>query len=272
MTEAEGTKGKMVREDQSEGSGEPEEVSEDEEIVSASTLLAGSCLCVIPVREPLEVGENEDCSQAVSPGTPGTCSCGGLDGEREGDESEKSESVRADNGGEKLDGSQEKMSKSESGVASLVSVSPPPLHTTSVIPPSSPLPELCLPLSQAQARPEFKPDLSDRLLVKQEELYRLSSTDSTSTENSTTSAMTSVSPLMTSSSVGDLYLDKPPEASSPEQLSWEDSRGNKLSSGESELECSPESLHSQLAEPTLTSGRWKYHMYGSQLLPEKEED
>ncbi len=250
-------------EDQSEGSGEPEEVSEEEEVVSVSPLLAGSCVCVIPVREPLEVGENEDCSQAVSPGTPGTCSCGGFDGERDGDESgreEKSESVRVDNGGEKGDGNQEKMvlSKTETGGASLVSLSPPLFHTSSVIPPSSPLPELCLPLSQAQVRPEFNLHLTDSSLVKQEELYRLASTDSTSTEKSTTSAMTSVSPLMTSSSVGDLYLDKPAEASSPEQgqgLSWGDSRGNKLSSVESELVCSPESLHSQLAEPTLTSGR-----------------
>ncbi|XP_070784574.1 tumor necrosis factor receptor superfamily member 11A [Enoplosus armatus] len=255
MTEEGGTKGKTVMEDQSEGSGEPEEVSEEEEVVSVSPLLAGSCVCVIPVCEPLEVGENEDCSQAVSPGTPGTCSCGGFDGEREGDES-----VRADNGGEKGDGNQEKMvlSKSETGGASLVSLSPPPFHNSSVIPPSSPLPELCLPLSQAQVRPEFKPHLTDRLLVKQEELYRLASTDSTSTEKSTTSAMISLSPLMTSSSVGDLYLDKPPEASSLEQgqgLPWGDSRGNKLCSVESELECSPESLHSQLAEPTLTSGQ-----------------
>lgn len=262
MREEEGTKGKTVTGDQSEGSGEPEEVSEEEEVGSVSPLLAGSCVCVIPVREPLEVGENEDCSQAVSPGTPGTCSCGGLDGERDGDETgkeEKSEGARADQGGEKGDGNQQKMvlPKSDTGVASLVSLSPPLLHTSSVIPPSSPLPELCLPLSQAQVRPEFKPHLTDRSLVKQEELYRLSSLDSTSTKNSTTSAMNSVSPLMTSSSVGDLYLDKPPEASSPEQsqgLSWGESRGNKLSSVESELECSPESLHSQLAEPTLTSG------------------
>ncbi|XP_070842085.1 tumor necrosis factor receptor superfamily member 11A [Chaetodon trifascialis] len=257
-TEEEETKGKTVMEDQSEGSGEPEEVSEEEEVVSVSPLLAGSCVCVIPVREPLEVGENEDCSQAVSSGTPGTCSCGGLDGDDSG-KVENSDSSRADNG-EKGDRNQEKMvlAKSETGVTSLVSLSPPLLHSSSVIPPSSPLPELCLPLSQAQVKPEFKPHLTDRSLVKQEELYRLASTDSTSKENSTTSTVTSVSPLMTSSSVGDLYLDKPPEASSPEQsqaLSWGDSRGNKLSSLGSELACTPESLHSQLAEPTLTSGQ-----------------
>ncbi|XP_042366314.1 tumor necrosis factor receptor superfamily member 11A [Plectropomus leopardus] len=259
MAEKEGTKEKTMMEDQSEGSGEPEEVSEGEEVVSAFPLVAGSCVCVIPIREPLEVGENEDCSQAVCPGTPGTCSCGGLDGERDGGESGKEEkSVRADSGGEKGDGNQEKMvlSKAETGVASLVSLSPPLLNTSSAVPPSSPLTELCLPLSQVRA--EVKPHLTDRSLGKQEELYRLASTDSTSTENSTTSVMTSVSPLMTSSSIGDLYLDKPSEASSLEQgqgFSWGDSRRSKLSSGESELECSPESLHSQLDEPTLTSGQ-----------------
>ncbi|KAA8580874.1 hypothetical protein FQN60_013832, partial [Etheostoma spectabile] len=255
MKEEGGNNGKTVMADQSKGSGEPEEVSEEDEVVSVSPLLAGSCVCVIPVREPLEVGENEDCSQAVSPGTPGTCSCGGLDGERDGYESgkeEKSGSIRADNSEERGEGNQTKMvlSKSETGVASLVSISPRLLHTSSVIPPSSPLPELCLPLSQAQVRAEFKPQLTDSSLVKQEELYRLASTDSTSTENSTISSMTSVSPLMTSSSVGDLYLDKPPEGLSLEQgqgLTWGDNRGNKLSSGESELECSPESLHSQVS-------------------------
>uniref|UniRef100_A0A8C2ZZ78 Tumor necrosis factor receptor superfamily, member 11a, NFKB activator n=1 Tax=Cyclopterus lumpus TaxID=8103 RepID=A0A8C2ZZ78_CYCLU len=217
-TEEEGTKGKIVMEDQSEGPGEPEEVSEEEEVASVSPLLAGSCVCVIPVHEPLEVGDNEDCSQAVSPGTPGTCSCRGLDGDESGKE-ERIGSVRTGGNGEN---------------------------------------ELCLPLSQAQIRPEFKLHLTDRSLVKQEELYRLASTDSTSTENGTTSPMTSVSPLMTSSSVGDLYLDKPTEASSPEQgqgLSWRDGKGIKLSSGELDLECSPESLHSQLTEPTLTSGQ-----------------
>nr|XP_046227369.1 tumor necrosis factor receptor superfamily member 11A [Scatophagus argus] len=256
MKEEEGTMEKTAMEDQSEGSGEPEEVSE-EEVVSVSPLLTGSCVCVMPIREPLEVGENEDCSQAVSPGTPGTCSCRGLDGDESGKE-EKSEGVKADKGGEKGDRNQDRMvlCKSETGVESLVTLSPPLLHTSSVIPPSTP--ELCLPLSQAQVRPEFKPQLPDRSLEKQEEVYRLASGDSVSTENSTAFAMTSVSPLMTSSSVGDLYLDRPPEASSPEQgqgLSWGDSRGNKLFCVESELECTPESLHSQLAEPTLTSGQ-----------------
>lgn len=247
-TEKEAAKEKTATEDQSEGSGEPEEVSEDEEIVSVSPLLAGSCVCVIPIREPLEVGENEDCSQAVSPGTPGTCSCGGLDGD-------ESDSNRADKGGKRADGSREKtgLPTSETGFAPLVSLSPPLLHTST----SGPLTELCLPLSQAQVRAEFKSHLADRPAVKQEGLHRLVSTDSPSTEHSPTSPMTLVSPMTASSSVGDLYLDKPSEACGLEQsqgLSWRDNRENKLSSGESELECSPESLHSQLAEPTLTSG------------------
>lgn len=257
MPEKSNTNSKTLMEDHSKGSGEPEEVSEEEEVVSVSRLLAGSCVCVIPVCEPLEVGENEDCSQAVSPGTSGTCSCGGLEGEKEGDESGK-EDKRADSGEEKNDRNQEKMvlSKSETGAASLVSLSPL-LHISSVVLPSSPIPELSLPLSQAQTTPELKSYMTDRSLVKHHELYRLASMDSTSTECSTTSVMTLVSPLMTSSSVGDLYLDKPTEASSQEKgqgLFWEGNSENKVSSGESELECSPESLHSQLAEPTLTSG------------------
>ncbi|CAB1446117.1 unnamed protein product [Pleuronectes platessa] len=227
LTESVATNGKTGTEEHSEGSGEPE--------------------------EPLEVGENEDCSQAVCPGTPGTCSCGGLDGERDGDESGKGERSGSN-------GNQEKMvlRKSETGAASLVSPSAPLLHGSSAVPPSSPRPELCLPLSQALGSPEFKPNTTDWSPLKQEELYRLASTDTTSADKSTTSAMTSVGPLMTSSSARDLYLDSPPEASGPERgqgLTWENNSGNKLSCGESELQCSPESLHSQLAEPTLTSGQ-----------------
>ncbi|XP_029935732.1 tumor necrosis factor receptor superfamily member 11A [Myripristis murdjan] len=249
----EGRKGKTGTEEGSEGSGEPEEVSEEEEIVSVSPLWAGSCVCVVPVREPLEVGENEDCSQAVSPGTLGACLCGGDEREKE----EKGESERRDSSGEKGETDREKRSssKSETGVASLVSVSPP------LLPPSSPLRELCVPLSQAQARPESKLHLTSRSTVKDEELYRLTSVDSASTEETAptmTSTVTSFNPSMSSSSVGDLYLDKLPETSGDDHgqgLSWRDSGGNKLSSGDSELECPPESLQSQLAEPALTSGQ-----------------
>lgn len=238
MCEEEGPKEHTLTENQSEGSGEPEEVSEEEEVVSVPPLSAGSCVCVMPVRQPLEVGENEDCSQAVTPGTSGTCSCGGLDGDESGGK-EKSESLKAERG------------------LSLVSHTPPLLHTSSLNPPSSPLPELCLPLSQAQARPELKAHPGDRSVAKPGELYSLVSTDSSLKEDSTAFDETSVSSLIVSSSVGNLELDKPPEASSPRQgqgLSWGDGRGNKLSSVESDLECTPESLHSQLTEPTLTSG------------------
>ncbi|XP_039900250.1 tumor necrosis factor receptor superfamily member 11A [Simochromis diagramma] len=246
MTEEGGTERKTPMEDQSKRSGEPEEVSEEEEVVSVSRLLTGSCMCVIPVHEPLEVGENEDCSQAVSPGTPGSCSCGGLDGERDGGGSGK----------EAKDGNLKKVSTSQSGVAPLVSLSPPLLHTSTAVQSTSPLPELYLPLSQMS--PEFKFHLKERSPTKWEGLYRLMSTDSTSTEHSTTSAMTSVTPLLPSPSVGDLYMDKPPETTAPEQdqgVPCGDSRDNKLSSQESELECSPESLQSQLADPNLTSGQ-----------------
>lgn len=243
--------GRTGTEDQSEGSGQPEEVSE-EEVVSVSPLLAGSCMCVIPIHEPLEVGENEDCTQAVSSGMSGTCSCGGLEGQRDGDERRKEDKSDSKRSGEGADGSQENMglSTTETCVASLVSLSCPVVHTSSVVPP----PDLCLPLSQAQTRPQF----SDRDLLKEEGLHRLKSTDSTSTETSATPIMTSVSPLMTSVSVGHLYVDKSSEASSPEQsqgISWEEKREKKLPLGEQEQECPPESLHSQVAEPTLTSGR-----------------
>lgn len=255
LTEKEGVTGPTLVEDRSEGSGEPEEVSEEEGgVVSLPPLMAGSCVCLIPIREPLEVGENEDCSQAVSPGTPGTCSCGGLDGDRDGAERSRehpSESRR--DGGDKDGGNKESVSTtSETSVSSLVSLSPPLL----LKPPSSPTPELCLPLSQAQLRPEVKSHLTDAS-SKHEAFLRLASTDASAGSGSA-SALDSVSPLMTSSSVGELYLDRS-EAAGPEQsqgVSWRPGRESKLSSGESDLDCSPESLHSQLAaDATLTSGQ-----------------
>ncbi|XP_061814703.2 tumor necrosis factor receptor superfamily member 11A [Nerophis lumbriciformis] len=219
MTKNEGLQRETAMEELSEGSGGPEEVSEEEELTSVSPLLAASCVCSVPIQEPLEVGENEDCSQAVSPGTPGVCSCGGLHTER---------------GGEK---------ESEPSVASLVSFSPPLHRSSSVTPPSSSLPELCLPLGKTLTRPEVKGHFKDMSPVKQKGYYRLASTDST--ENSKPS---SVSLLKTSSSIGDLY--------SEQGTSWGDSRGNTLLSGDIELECPPPgSLQSQLAEPTLTSGQ-----------------
>ncbi|KAG9347900.1 hypothetical protein JZ751_003917, partial [Albula glossodonta] len=37
---------------------------------------SGSCSCVLSMKEPMEVGENEDCSQAVATGLTRACSCG----------------------------------------------------------------------------------------------------------------------------------------------------------------------------------------------------
>nr|XP_057916663.1 tumor necrosis factor receptor superfamily member 11A isoform X2 [Doryrhamphus excisus] len=203
------------------GSGGPEEVSEEEELTSVPPLSTGSCVCTVPVQEPLEVGENEDCSQAVSPGTSGVCSCGGLHAER-GREYEESE---------------------------LVSFSPPLLRSTSVTPPSSLLPELCLPLSKARSRPDVKGPLKDLTPIKQKGYHRLASTDST--ENSAPSSVASLSPLKTSSSIGELYSED-----QDQKGFWGDDGGNTLQSGDTELECPPPgSLQSHLAEPTLTSGQ-----------------
>lgn len=217
--------GPCVTENQSEGSGEPEEVSEDEaeveEVTVVAPLLVGSCACVMPVREPLEVGENEDCSQAVTPGSFGSCSCGGLEGDEGTGGKEKSEGLKVERG------------------LSLLSHAPQ-------------LPELCLPLSQAQARPEFKPQLSAA-----EDPHSLASTDSSPKEDGAALDGTSVtSPVVVSSSVSGLQLDKTPEASNQglNGLSWGDGRAGQLSSVETALECTPESLQSQLADPTLTSG------------------
>ncbi|XP_032407429.1 tumor necrosis factor receptor superfamily member 11A [Xiphophorus hellerii] len=256
MAEKEGARDKMVTETESQGSGEPEELSE-EEVVNASPLLAGSCVCVSLVREPLEVGENEDCSQAVIPGTSGTCSCGGLEGKRDGEENRKEDKRDNRIPEERVDQEKTGSSMSEMCVRSLVSVCPPLVHSSSPAPPSNLLPELCLPLSQALVTPQLGFSLSDKSLIKQDELYRLASTESDSTRNNAASAMTLVSAVMMSTSAGELYLDKPQEASRPEPGqggSCGTSRENKISLEESELECSPESLHSELAEPTPTSG------------------
>ncbi|XP_047206568.1 tumor necrosis factor receptor superfamily member 11A isoform X2 [Girardinichthys multiradiatus] len=254
MAEKEVVKENKVTETESRGSGEPEELSE-EEVINASPFLASSCVCVSLVREPLEVGENEDCSQAVIPGTTGTCSCGGLEVKKDGEENVKEDKSDNQLPEERVD--QEKMGTSlnETSVRSLVSVCPP-VHTSSLVLPSNPLPDLCLPLSQAQST-QSRSTLSDKSLVKQDELYRLASTESDSSENNEASAMTLVSAVMMSTSAGELYLDKTQEASRLEHgqgIFCGNSKENKLSLEESELECSPESLHSELAEPTLTSG------------------
>ncbi|XP_051910769.1 tumor necrosis factor receptor superfamily member 11A isoform X2 [Hippocampus zosterae] len=242
----EGLQREAVTEGQSQGSGGPEEVSEEEELTGVSPLLPASCVCSVQVREPLEVGENEDCSQAVSPGSLRTCSCGGPHVERRPEE-ERSEGV-----------GDAHVVTSEPSIASLVSFSPPLLRSSSAGPASGSAPELCAPLSKARPRPEFKGHLKDMSPAKQKGYYRLESTDSSSTDNSGPSVTTSVSPLKSSSSIGDLYSERPQEASGQEQrdgASLEDSRGKTLLSVDTELQCPPGSLQSQLAEPTLTSGQ-----------------
>lgn len=215
-SEDEGADEERVVEDPSRGCGEPVEVSEEEEAHGGSRLLTGSCTCVVPVRQPLEVGENEDCSQAVSPGTPGICSCGN---EGRKDERENEDSVKTQTGGDKSFGNRDRMllSKSETSTAPLVSFSSP-LTQSSIGPP---LYELGSQSSQGQAGIE--------------ELDRVT-------------GVASVGPKTTSPS---------DPALSPEHgqgLSCGDSEGTKLSSVEAQLECAPESLHSQLTEPNLTSG------------------
>ncbi|KAJ0059667.1 hypothetical protein NL108_009173, partial [Boleophthalmus pectinirostris] len=216
VMEREASREKTNSVDLSEGSGEPEEVSEDEgEMVIAPT---ASCGCVPSVQEPLEVGENEDCSQAVDPGSFGTCCCGGSEGEdrkKDTDRGIKTDFV--------------------TGLLSVVSL-------------SSSHPEICLPLSKADTKIALKTDN-----LKLEEPYKLKCLESTSIDNnnSVTSAVSSVGPLITSSFAGDLYQDKPePTSLGP---SCDDKGPNKFSSGDCEIECSPESLQSQLVEPTNTS-------------------
>uniref|UniRef100_A0A8C6MDD6 Tumor necrosis factor receptor superfamily, member 11a, NFKB activator n=1 Tax=Nothobranchius furzeri TaxID=105023 RepID=A0A8C6MDD6_NOTFU len=165
----------------SPGTDSPKELSE-EEVLNAPLHLAGPCTCVVPVHEPLEVGENEDCSQAVDPGMSGTCSCG-----------QRPENISSSSNGETC-------------VTYPVSVSSSLIHASSTIPISNPPAEV-------------------------------SNANSASHDSSSASATTLVNALMTSTSAGHLYLDKPSEASGSEKDLGVSSRDNKLSSGESELGC-----------------------------------
>lgn len=232
-SEEEEANGERAVEDPNRGPGEPEEVSEEEEVDAGFRLLTGSCTCVVPVRQPLEVGENEDCSQAVSPGTPGICLCGS---ESRKDEKQKEDSVTPQNIWDKSFGNGDRMllSKSDTSTAPLVSFSSSLTHS-SYSPPCTPLSELGP--QQCQDQKGIKSPLTDILLLRQE-LDGLTS------------------PKTTSPSARDLL--KPPVDLSPEQgrgLSFGDSRASKLSSSEAQLECTPESLHSQLTEPNLTSAQ-----------------
>lgn len=247
-SEEEEANGERLVEDPNRGRGEPEEVSEEEEVDDGFRLLTGSCTCAVPVRQPLEVGENEDCSQAVSPGTPGICSCGS---ESRKDEKQKEDSVPTQTGVDKSFGNGDRMllSKSDTAIAPLVS-SPSPLPHASCSPPCTPLPELGPQLCHDQAG--LKSPLTDGSLLRQE-LDGLTS------------------PKTTSPSAGD--PSKPPVDWSPEQgrgLSCRDSRGSKLSSAEAQLECTPESLHSQLTEPNLTSGWSEFHIHAPKPIRTEE--
>lgn len=230
--------GERAVEDPNRDRGEPQEVAEEEEVDNGFRLLTSSCVCVVPVRQPLEVGENEDCSQAVSPGTPGICSCGS---ESRKDEKQKEDSGIAQSPGDKSlrIGDRLLLSRSDTATAPLVSL-PSPLTHSSSSPPCSPLSKLGPRPGRDQAGVKCPP--TDSLLLSQE-------------------SDTLTSPKMTSPSPGD--PSKLPMDLSLEQgrgLSCGDSRGPKLSSAEAQLECSPESLHSQLTEPPLTSGWSKFNI------------
>ncbi|CAB1349923.1 unnamed protein product, partial [Coregonus sp. 'balchen'] len=250
----------------SEGSGEAEEVSEDgvceegvSEGVCVSPLWAGSCVCVLSVREPLEVGDNEDCSQAVNPGTLGTCSCGGEGESRDGEKDERKDGGRERaKVGEGLQGKRSERSSITSSPFSLSPTSFPRSTTSSPLSPADHSCDLYPPLTQA--RSEVKGQLIDSSPGKGEGLYRLNcSISSTPITEATPPLTSSISPdpSVTSVTVGDRQSELTSEASSSERdrgLSWRESGGNKLSYGGSELECAPESLLSQLTEPALTSG------------------
>ncbi|KAL6462875.1 hypothetical protein MHYP_G00292970 [Metynnis hypsauchen] len=67
-----GQKDEPIRDRADGSSGSSSEVSED----PASPLSGSTCSCLPSMKEPVEVGENEDCSQLVATGLAGCCSCG----------------------------------------------------------------------------------------------------------------------------------------------------------------------------------------------------
>lgn len=232
-TEEEVADGERAVEDPNRGRGEPEEV---EEVDGGFRPLTGSCTCVVPVRQPLEVGENEDCSQAVSAGTPGICSCGS---ESRKDKNQKEDSVTAQTVGDKSFGNGDSVLLSKSGTATAPLDSFFfPLTRSSYSPPCTPFPQLGPQPCQDQTG--IKPSSPDSLLLGQE-LDGLTI------------------PKTTSPSAGDLL--EPPVDLSLEQGRGDpcsDSGGSTPSSAEAQLECTPESLHSQPTEPNLTSGWSKF--------------
>uniref|UniRef100_A0A3P8ZUY6 TNFR-Cys domain-containing protein n=1 Tax=Esox lucius TaxID=8010 RepID=A0A3P8ZUY6_ESOLU len=223
----------------SEGSGEVEEVSE-----GVSPLWAGSCVCVMSVREPLEVGENEDCSQAVSPGALGTCSCGGEGEGRDAEREDKKDGGRGERAKvvESLQGKSFERSCDSSS---------PTSSPSSLVLPAMPSCDLYLPLTQT----------IDTSAGKGEELYRLNCsvsptpiTEATPTSTPSSFSDTSVTPVIVGDGRSDLSSGALGSVTD-QGLSWRDCGGNKLASGGSVLECSPESLQSQLTEQALTSGQ-----------------
>ncbi|KAJ8010819.1 hypothetical protein DPEC_G00079090 [Dallia pectoralis] len=218
----------------SEGSGEVESEG-------VSTLWAGSCVCVTSVREPLEVGENEDCSQAVSPGALGTCSCGEGEGRNLEREDKK-------DGGR---GERAKVVENLQGRSLVRSCngSTPISTPSSFVLPRMPSCEVHLPLTQAT---DSAPGKGEELSGLNGSVSPTPTAEAIPTSASSSFADTSVAPV----TVGDggSNLSCRTVGSVPDQgHSWSTGGGNKLPSGGSELECSPESL--QLTEQALTSGQ-----------------
>ncbi|KAK6299560.1 hypothetical protein J4Q44_G00295930 [Coregonus suidteri] len=165
--------------------------------------------------EPLEVGDNEDCSQAVNPGTLGTCSCGGEGESRDGEKDE-----RKDGGRERAKVGEGLQARSEVK-GQLIDSSPGKgegLYRLNCSISSTPITEATPPLTSS-----ISPDPSVTSVTVGDRQSELTSEASSSERD--------------------------------RGLSWRESGGNKLSYGGSELECAPESLLSQLTEPALTSGQ-----------------
>ncbi|XP_062336356.1 LOW QUALITY PROTEIN: tumor necrosis factor receptor superfamily member 11A [Osmerus eperlanus] len=245
-----------------------------EEGSCASPLLACTCVCVPSVREPLEVGENEDCSQAVNPGTLGPCYCrvgqgeegGREEGERdEGEEGERDgegdeEGERDEGEGVRTEGQQSTSTQggqSQSGATTPPSSLPPsPLLASSFLSPADVSPDLCPPLTQARA--EVRGQLTDRSLQKGRSLYGLKDGLGSAPGSDTIPSPPPTVTSLTLTANGEPSSEPSSEASTEELdqgHSLRDSGGDKLSPRDVDLEFSPKNLQSDLAETVLTSGQ-----------------
>ncbi|XP_046880216.1 tumor necrosis factor receptor superfamily member 11A isoform X2 [Hypomesus transpacificus] len=244
-----------------------------EEGSCASPLLACTCVCVPSVREPLEVGENEDCSQAVNPGTLGPCYCRGGQGEEggreegeegemeeEGERDEEGEGERDEGEGVGTEGQQSTSTqggKSQSGTTTPPSSLPPsPLLSSSLLSPADLSPDLCPPLTQARA--EVRGQLTDRSLQKGRGLYGLKDGLGSAPGSDTVPSPPPTVTSLTLTANGEPSSEPSSEASTEELdqgLSLRASGGDKLSPRVVDLEFSPENLQSDLAETALTSGQ-----------------